>query len=266
MSSPILDARSFPHFASFLVASQEYARDAHYRLLPGTFRVVDGVVLRQNLHGEAAPNDVTLRFLSAPVVQEVFATLRNGGDDSNHLLEDLHFAWQVVVSESIRKMLVTTCKELGMFPPSPPPAFVGENDCAYFMVSASFPAIAQRLYNNEVRNLCEQTDGVGRAYVQARTASFLLDVAESASVSLPAVSQESERLLAEFKERVAEWQRHGNKPPFGDRIRNLGLQVCVFKANAGQWFGRCVGLEAEEAPQSSADPHSLPFREQMYFC
>ena len=61
------------------------------------------------MQGAATSNDVCVRFLSTAVVQDVLAALLRGCDDRHHILMYLQLTWQIVVSVSVRKLLVTTC-------------------------------------------------------------------------------------------------------------------------------------------------------------
>jgi len=202
------DEEFFPQFAPLLVASRDYARHTGFRFRSNSFDGIDLSVMETGrldalpIISEARARDSGLRLAgkiqAAPAVR-VFATRLVEGDLA--LADELDRAFQIVISESNRNAMISTCKEVGVFPPSPPPA-VNDADCSYEDCSASFTVIAQRLYNDEVRRLC---DCNGQLKLRARTAAFIVDFAEQVGAALPQMPEDSQSVPREFAAHASEW-------------------------------------------------------------
>merc|ERR1712032_904570 len=134
------------------------------------------------------------KIQATPVVR-VYATRLVRGDLA--LADELDRAFQIIVSESNRNSMISTCKEVGMFPPLPPPA-IDDADCSYEDCSVSFTMIAQRLYNDEVRRLC---DSACQLKLRAMTAAFIVDFAEQMGAALPQMSEDNLSVPREFAAR-----------------------------------------------------------------
>jgi len=130
--------------------------------------------------------------------------------------------------ESVRNAMVGMFKALDMFPPAPPPAMVDDEDCAYEDVTAPLPAVAQRLYNDQVRRLSDCGDDAGfagRLYRRAMTASFIVDFASAQGIPLPQVSETQQSMLRELSDRVAEeTRRRGASEADQTRAREAFLE------------------------------------------
>merc|ERR1719409_1941295 len=114
--------------------------------------------------------------------------------------------------------MTATCQLLELWPPSPVPANVSDDDCAFEDVSAPMPVIAQRLYNDERRRRrltsCDgDLDPMRRL---ALMASFIVEFAAAAGVTLPELPITYEMMLVEFKQQTVEWeqaQERAQDPP-----------------------------------------------------
>jgi len=117
------------------------------------------------------------------------------------LLECVHLAYRLVMAEGVRSGIIATCREMCLWPPSPNPD-VDAEDCSYQDTTAPLPVIAQRAYNDEVRR--DTHESFRLLHRKATTASFLVDFASEAGVSLPDL-QHHRVMLDEFMRRVEEW-------------------------------------------------------------
>jgi len=202
------DEEFFPQFAPLLVASRAYARNTGFRFRSNSFDGIDLSAMETGrldalpIISEARARESGMRLAAkihaVPAIR-LFATRLAQGDLA--LVDELHRSFQIVVSESNRNSMISTCKEVSMFPPLPPPA-VDDADCSYEDCSASFPVIAQRLYNDEVRRLC---DCAGQLKLRAMTAAFIVDFAEQVGAALPQMSDDSQSVPREFAALASEW-------------------------------------------------------------
>jgi hypothetical protein len=120
------------------------------------------------------------------------------------LVEELEKAYRIVVAESARNMMIATVKGLNLFPPTPKPQGISDDDCSYEDASAPLPVIAQRLYNNNVRR--QRDEGMqGRQQRRAMTAAFLVDFSHHAGATLPQSPETYQTLLEEFHARHFEY-------------------------------------------------------------
>jgi len=188
--SDIFELQCFRHFVPLLEACQNYARLSGCRFLLRPF---------ENLDGEA--RDLPAILEAAPVVCEFAERLRSG---EKRLLKELRQAFRIAMLEGIRNAMISTCKELGVFPPQKLPDW----DCR--VNSVPFLVVAQRLYNDEAQRQGwldgeDQSTQRSQATRHALTAMFLVDFASEVEVPLPEMRQEDEGLLQEFSSRAAEW-------------------------------------------------------------
>jgi len=120
------------------------------------------------------------------------------------LMDALEVAHRRLMSESVRNAIVSTCRQLELWPPRPAPAGVEDDDCAFEDTLAPLPVIALRAYHEEVRRSKEEA--LHNLSKRANTASFILDFASDVGVDLPQ-SELHQQMLNEFMSRVEEWVR-----------------------------------------------------------
>merc|ERR1719329_1350887 len=101
--------------------------------------------------------------------------------------------------------MIATVKGLGLFPPSPQPEGISEEDCCYQDASAPLPVISQRLYNDHVRRQRDDCSSGRLLQRRSMTAAFLVEFAYEAGATLPPVPDTYETLLQEFTARTAEF-------------------------------------------------------------
>jgi hypothetical protein len=124
------------------------------------------------------------------------------------LLEEFDKAFRIVMAESVRSAMLATCQLLEQWPPSPSPAGVADDDCAFEDVSADIPVIAQRLYNDEQRRqrLAPGSGDFDPMKRRAMMATFIVEFATAAGAPLPESSTTYGVMLADFKARALEWE------------------------------------------------------------
>ncbi|CAE7558964.1 unnamed protein product [Symbiodinium pilosum] len=123
------------------------------------------------------------------------------------LLQCVDVAYRLVLAEGVRSGIIATCRELSLWPPIPSPA-VEADDCCFQDTSAPLPVIAQRAFNDEQRRVSHES--FRQLYKKATTASFLVDFAAEAGLTLPDL-QNSRTMLEEFMQRVEEWTERGSR-------------------------------------------------------
>lgn len=200
-----LDEDSFRHFAPLLRASQDYSRHSGFRFRRKSF---DMSSITGELQGDSSGSGAgcleareAAKLRAAPAVHAFAERLRA---KEPRLLEELERAFRVVMAESVRNSMLGTCKEMGMFPPHPPPAGVEAGDCAFEDVSAPLAVIAQRLFNDQLRREArvdtDAADGHLGCMLQRRvmTAAYLVDFASEIGVPLPPMSETCQTMLQEF--------------------------------------------------------------------
>mmetsp|Transcript_97857 Transcript_97857/g.174282 ORF Transcript_97857/g.174282 Transcript_97857/m.174282 type:complete len:280 (+) Transcript_97857:45-884(+) len=185
----VFELQCFRHFLPLLVACRDYARFSGCRFVLRPFEDLEGQELPAILH-------------AAPAVSEFANRLRSG---EKRLLKELRQAFRIAMLEGIRNAMISTCKELGVFPPLKIPSW----DCSSGD-SVPFLVIAQRLYNDEAQrqgwlNSEDQLTQRSQAARHALTAMFLVDFATEVGVPLPTMRDEDTELLQEFSARAAEW-------------------------------------------------------------
>lgn len=205
-----LDEESFPQFAPLLAACQDYASHSRccFRSSDFTQLEVDMTSL-QNLQDD---DELFDRRQAAVVVthfsQHLKVAMWAASNDmatlqQQALMDDLRQAYRTVVGENVRKMMITTCTGLSMFPPTESLTDIDSHDCSYEDVYSPFPVIAQRLYNEDQMR---QRHGKRRWQRLEQTASFILDFAQEVGVAVPETSEAYQAVLAEFQLRCLEWQ------------------------------------------------------------
>jgi hypothetical protein len=194
-SDSLLDVYSFPAFKPLLEACQEYARITGSRFPKGALK---------DLEENAGKDSKAVSELrkSAGVVSEFRSRLIQRDEG---LIQCLKFAYQQVMTESVRNGIVATCRELDLWPPEPPPADVFDDDCAWQDLTVPLPIIAQRTFNDNVKR--GQNQVLRPLHLQAITASFIVDFATDvgAASELSSPTDMHKEQLTEFMMRVDEW-------------------------------------------------------------
>jgi hypothetical protein len=193
------DKASFPSFRPFLEVLEEYAKISGYRFKESDF----------NEEFEVIGPSIN------KVVKEYTDRIRAGDTD---LLHEIGTASRLSEQEGIKNVMIATCKELKLWPPSTPDRL---ESIAYSDTSEPLDAIAWALFNHD--------QGVRETNYEShkqllRTASFLVDYAHAiGSINLTETSKGGSQLLLEFLERAKEWtERHA--PQKRKSIRDLVLE------------------------------------------
>lgn len=140
------------------------------------------------------------RRKAAPVVYEFKQRLLCRDED---LELTLQHAYTLVMNESVRNGIISTCRELNLWPPQPPPAGILADDYTFQDLTASLEEIAQRAYNDEhQRNTHEAFKHMAK---KVTTASFLSDFAHEVAIDIPFALNVHADMLQNFMTRVEEW-------------------------------------------------------------
>jgi len=237
-SDGVLDAAAFPHFASLLAACQRYAVHSGYRFQGASFCGVprsdpSPAVVNSNPR-------LAAKIEAGPAVDEFTARLDAGEPG---LLREVEFAHNIVMTESVRNVMMTMCQALDIFPPTPRPANIDDNDCAYEDVTAPLLVIAQRLHNYQSQRKWDSTRSPGQLQRRAWTAAFIVDFASEAGMKMPPIPQTQQSMLKEFVERTGEYAQES---PSADQPGNslerlmddLGFSSAGFllKKEAQNWW------------------------------
>jgi hypothetical protein len=216
-SDLVFDLHSFPAFRPLLEACQEYAKITGSRFLKGTLN---------DLQSNANNREATAKLReSADLVNKFRLRLLERDPD---LMPSLKFAYQRVMTESVRNGIVGTCKQLNLWPPKPCPANVLDDDCAWQDMSALLPEIAQRVFNEDSKR--GQNQELTPLQLQATTASFIVDFATDvgAASELSSPDDMHKEQLAEFQLRVDEWVQYSatsaDPVPLADLARKALLK------------------------------------------
>lgn len=209
-----LDAELFPHFAPLLEASQDYALHSGCRFTPGDF---DEILCDLEVAGD--PGSQVAAKLRAAKEMEGFRHRLEVGDEE--LVLELEQAARMLAVEGTFSAMAATCRALNLWPPLPPPRGVSTADRRYLDLSAPLPVIAQRAYNEQVHRRYDVVGGVERVKRQGRTASFLIDFALDAGVSIPPMPEEERLVLEDFVLMAAEHQRQQR----GAQATSSGIQA-----------------------------------------
>merc|ERR1712216_740782 len=137
-----LDQEVFRNFWPLLDSSRDYARLSGCRFRSRSFDGIAGdesqaAVTSTRAHSDdtddrlpsAADTDdrMIARAHAAPTVYRFADRLRAG---EAALLEELDKAFRIVMAESVRSAMIATCQVLELWPPSPAPVGVADDDCA----------------------------------------------------------------------------------------------------------------------------------------
>jgi len=210
-----LDQEAFRNFWPLLDESRDYARMSGCRFRSRSFDCLprcDERISRAAVPAARGQSDDTddrlsvARARAAPAVHRFTERLQAG---EAALLEELDKAFRIVMAESVRSAMIGTCKLMELWPPSPAPPAVADEDCAFEDVSAQIPVIAQRLYNDENRRHCMMTrhSDVDPMRRRALMASFIVDFAAAAGVPLPELPETFDMMLRDFKAQALEWEQ-----------------------------------------------------------
>lgn len=199
-TSGVLDEAAFQNFAPLLADCQSYAANSGYRFQISSFRGVShsGPSLAA---GDSNPR-LKAKIKAAPAVDEFTARLRA---EEPGLIREVEFAHTIVMTESVRNVMMTMCQALDMLPPTPRPTSIDDNDCAYEDVTAPLPLIAQRLHNYQSQRMRDSTSGHDELQRRALTAAFIVDFASEAGMKMPPMPQTQQSMLREFAERTNEY-------------------------------------------------------------
>jgi len=202
---------SFPVFAPFLAASQQYARHSGCRFRSSSFVGVPDKVQRRRsgripvvgLERSADQGPRLAAKLEAAPAVRIFAERLRAAEPA--LLEEARAAFSLVMTEAVRNAMVAAFRRLELWPPLPAPRGVAPEDCNYQDTAAPLAVVAQRTYNDEMRRQQEQssTGLPGHTIMQARTAAFIVDFVQEVGVMLPPMPEEQHAALKDFLERVA---------------------------------------------------------------
>lgn len=279
-----LDESSFRHFAPLLHASQEYALHTGCRFRVGNDNGIDNLAAFDGIDNLAAAlaevagcsiegdpsipptgSQLAAKVHAMPTIKKFAERLKTGEPE---LLEEVDKAFRIIVAESARNMMIATVKGLGLFPPSPAPAGISEEDCCFEDASAPMPVIAQRLYNDYVRRERDECSHKRRLQRRSLTAAFLVDFAYEAGVTLPTIPETYQTLLQEFASRNSDFSSRKDAYAFSpdhDSVaseRIISEDLVPAKADAGHsgWLARwhsalwtpAGGAIATEAPAGTA--------------
>lgn len=226
---PFFDASAFPAFEPLLSAAEAYARLSGSRFRSRSFDIAE----EDTEEDHTSPRRTAVRE-AAPTVREFEQRVRV---QEPELLEELQTAHSLIMAETVRNAMVTTCKRLDAWPPELPE----ENATTEHMYpesllggallnTLSFPVVAQRLFDEE------EVRGAQRRV--ARTAAFLVEFMEDLRVPRPALAEALERRLATFTEVADAWERRLDAEIFRDRSAQEA------RASKAGVFASALGMDA----------------------
>jgi hypothetical protein len=249
-----LDEEAFPAFSELLAVSQAYASFSGCRFHMHTFAgLLDDCasedacdVIASNacvepvrvIAAERAADSGPLlaaKLQAVPVMRRFVQRLRTGDVT---LAEELLRAAHIVTAECLHNSMCATFKELDMWPPSPPPPGVMDDDCAYLDLSAPFPVVAQRAYNEKVKRLFDVVGAMERSKRLAETASFLLDFSQDTSGVVAKTPWEEQQLLARFTELANEYRAQcDGATEKASPIQGIREGIDSFCRGGKEWWG-----------------------------
>jgi hypothetical protein len=232
-----LDEGSFRHFGPLLSASQEYAWHTGFRFRGGSFDGIEDLAASLAESGDGNGEDpqqgassasrLAAKIQAKPAIKSFADRLMKGEPE---LVEELDRAFRIIVAESARNMMIATVKGLGLFPPSPSPEGISDEDCSYEDASAPLPVIGQRLYNDHVRRRLDECSSAKRRQRRSMTAAFLVDFAYEAGVALPQIPETYQTLQQEFAARYADFNAQ-DPPEFSSNTENVSPEEEVQEAD-----------------------------------
>jgi hypothetical protein len=168
------DLQTFPAFADLLTATNEFAKSSGFR-----FRTSD--------------------LPEHPLVAHFMQLVRIGDEP---VRKDIERAVKICEQESIRNVMMTTCKELHLWPPLCEDRL---QSMAFTDTSEPLETIAWALFNFQSNLEAAPETLEARAQLQ-RTASYIVDFAHAAGCdSGNEMSKSGRDLLLDFLARVKEW-------------------------------------------------------------
>jgi hypothetical protein len=172
----MLDTRSFPSFKPFLEATYSYALQKGFR-----FKLIDWSVDCNN----------------RDIVDNYIALVREGEEA---VLQDVARAAKIAEQGGLRNVMIATCKELELWPPSSPDRL---QSVAYTDMSEPMESIAWALYNYE--KILDESKAVRQSHdILAQTASYIVDFAQAAGERME-ISPSGSQMLMGFLERAKEY-------------------------------------------------------------
>ncbi|CAE7383416.1 LIP [Symbiodinium pilosum] len=183
-----LEISAFPSFTELLAASEQYARHSGCRFRRAAF---------EDLEEGSDPDLRASKVQAAPVVKEFLARLEGSPDQA--LLKDFNEAFHILWRESMRSSMVARCHQLDLWPPSPAPIGIAEDDVDYEADATSLFVIAQRLYNED-----RQRDA--STVRRLSTASFLADFAYEAGIPTPEFFRSRNPVVDKFEKMADEYE------------------------------------------------------------
>lgn len=228
------DTEAFPAFSPLLEAVEDYAELTGSRFRSSSF----------DHFGESseASEDESRRVAktkAAPLVESYSSRVKLGEEA---LLAELRTAHSLLMAETVRNAMVSTCKRLDCWPPHPallpreepvraPPLLLkgaARSGCATRMsssddkVAVPFPIRAQRLFEeDEVR---------GEQRRVARTAAFLVEFMAELAVPQPDLAEGLGRKLQDFTAEAAHWEQEQA------RLRQLRFESQQALANLSSYL------------------------------
>lgn len=191
-----MDYQAFPHFSPLLQALGAYAESTGFR-----FRMSDWDEQATDFVDEETPL----------VVGAYLGRLRANDAD---LISELSRAAKISEQEGLRNVMVATCKELKLWPPTTHDRL---ESIAYSDTTEPLDAIAWALFNHE---RCIQENPAAHKKL-CQTASFLLDFAQAAGLNFSVTSKAGTALLTDFLSRATEWTQQDTVARSGLRKRIL---------------------------------------------
>ncbi|CAE7352935.1 LIP [Symbiodinium natans] len=195
-AAPDSEEERYLEASALLEASDQYARHSGCRFRRASF---------EDLTEEGSdPELQAAKAQAAPVVKEFLARLKDSPDQA--LLKDFNEAFDALWTESMRSSMVARCHQLDLWPPSPSPLGIAEDDVEYEADTTSLFAIAQRLYNHD----CRRNASTMR---RLSTASFLADFAYEAGIPTPDFFRSRSPVLDKFEQMADEYEEQMQFPP-----------------------------------------------------
>lgn len=256
------DAVTFPRFAAFLAATNEYRDLSGSRFRVGSFdglpqaagcshdvggtsgHALDALAPEQASRKKSSEARLEAKRLAEPAVREYANRLRQGEVE---LLEEMERASRIVMAECVRNAVLAACRRLDLWPPLPTPEGIEASDCTYEDMSASMDVIAQRMYNDQTRRLRGEAFGSDDGLAcRALTASYLVDFAYEVGAPMPPVSETYSTMLEDLELRTAEWEQLHSAEP--------GDQSAEQKADSsGSSFARAASLLGSLSLRAAAE-------------
>jgi hypothetical protein len=219
----MLERKAFPNFDRFLSVMEPYADETGCRfritdwpplstptIAAGEFVVVPDTDEEPGVRGTSSSLENQRK-----IVVEFSERLKSGEPG---LLTDISFAAKICEQEGLRNVMIATCKELRLWPPTSEDRL---ESIAYSDTSEPLDAIAWALYNHE--KCLNESDRESHDRL-CRTASFLVDFAHSIGVTNgTTTSKAGSILLTDFLTRAKEWTHN-------DSVGRRGLRNTVVKA------------------------------------